>query len=142
MGVMSCTITFRNTTMKIVAVICNVAFWGFFCMVMLTDGPPKGTDILLSLIPFLMPILNVLVIRVLPSPGRVVKVVALVSNIVWLGLACWLIMDRYPSHPKEEGFIEYVALMALTPLLSAVAIYRNLKVSEPPLPKPIATSGP
>jgi hypothetical protein len=96
--------------MKIVAVICNVAFWGFFCIVMLTDGPPKGTDILLSLIPFLMPILNVLVIRVLPSPGRVVKVVALVSNIVWLGLACWLIMDRYPSHPKEEGFIEYVAL--------------------------------
>ena len=63
--------------MKIVAVICNVVFWGFFCMVMLTDGPPKGADILLSLIPFLMPIFNVLVIRVLSSPSRVVKLVAL-----------------------------------------------------------------
>jgi hypothetical protein len=28
--------------MKIVALICNVIFWGFFCMVMMTDGPPQG----------------------------------------------------------------------------------------------------
>ena len=121
--------------MKIVAVICNVVFWGFFCLVMLTDGPPKGADILLSVIPFVMPILNVLVIRVLSSPSRVVKLVALVSNIVWLGLACWLIMDRYPSHPKEEGLIEFVALMALTPLLSVVAIYLSFRASEPALPR-------
>jgi hypothetical protein len=127
--------------MKIAAVVCNIFFWGFFCLVMLTDGPPKGTEILLSLIPFLMPILNVLVIRVLSSPGHAVKLVALVSNIVWLGLACWLIMDRYPSHPKEEGLIEYVALMALTPLLSAVAIYLSLRPSEPAIPKESATSG-
>jgi len=128
--------------MKILAVICNVVFWGFFCMVMLTDGPPKGADILFSLIPLLMPIFNVVVIRILSSPIRVVKLLALVSNIVWLGLACWLIVDRYPSHPKEEGLIEFVALMALTPLLSAVAIYLSLRASEPALPKQIATSGP
>ena len=91
--------------MKIVAVICNVVFWGFFCMVMYTDGPPRGADVLLSVISFLMPILNVVVIRVLSSPNRVVKLVALFSNIVWLGLTCWLIMDRYPSHPKEEGLV-------------------------------------
>jgi hypothetical protein len=101
----------------------------------LTDGPPKGADILLSLIPFLMPLLNVVVIRVLFSPSRVMKLVALVTNIVWLGLACWLITDRYPSHPKEEGLIQFVALMALTPLLSAVAIYLSLRASEPALPK-------
>jgi len=111
-------------------------------MVMLTDGPPKGADILFSLIPLLMPIFNVVVIRILSSPIRVVKLLALVSNIVWLGLACWLIVDRYPSHPKEEGLIEFVALMALTPLLSAVAIYLSLRASEPALPKQIATSGP
>ncbi|MGA9119823.1 MAG: hypothetical protein WB699_10705 [Bacteroidota bacterium] len=57
--------------MKILVVIFNVGFLGFFCMVMLTDRPPKGAEILLSSIPFLMPILNVVVIRVLPSPGRV-----------------------------------------------------------------------
>ena len=119
--------------MKIVAVICNVVFWGFFCMVMLTDGLPQGADILLSLVLFLMPILNVLVIRLLPSPSRILKLVAFVGNIVWLGLASWLIMDRYPSHPKEEGLIEFVALMALTPVLSAVAIYLSLRASKPVL---------
>ena len=121
--------------MGIVAVICNVVFWGFFCMVMVTDGPPKGADILWSLLPFLMPILNVVVIRVLSSPSRVVKLVAFVANIAWLGLGCWLFIDRYPSHPKEEGLIEYIALMALTPVLSAVAIYLRLRASEPALPK-------
>ena len=121
--------------MKIVAVICNIVLWGFFCMVMLTDGLPQGADILLSLVPFLMPILNVLVIRLLPSPSRILKVVALVGNIVWLGLAGWLIMERYPSHPEEEGLTAYVVLMALTPLLSAVAIYLNLRALKPALSK-------
>ena len=121
--------------MRILAVICNVLFWGFFCTVMLTDGPPKGADIVLSLIPFLMPIVNVVVIRVLSSPSRVVTLVALLSNIIWLALTCWLVVDRYPSHPKEEGLIEYVALMALTPLLSAVAIYLSLRSSEPAIAK-------
>jgi hypothetical protein len=127
--------------MRIVAVICNVVLWGFFCMVMLTDGPPKGADILPSVIPFVMPILNVVVIGVLSLPSRVVKLTALVSNVVWLGLACWLIMDRYPSHPKEEGLIEYVALMVLTPLLSAVVIYLRLRASELALPKQTGNSG-
>ena len=48
--------------MKIVTIICNVVFWGFLRMVMLTDGLPKGTDIVWSLFPFLMPLLNVAVI--------------------------------------------------------------------------------
>jgi hypothetical protein len=117
--------------MKILAVICNVVFWGFLCMVMVTDGPPKGTDVLLSLLPFLVPILNVMVLRVLSSPSRAVRLLALVSNIVWLGLTCWLIMERYPSHPKEGGLFEYVVLGALTPLLSGVAIYLTLRASEP-----------
>jgi hypothetical protein len=117
--------------MKILTVICNVVFWGFFCMVMLTDGPPMGSDILWSWIPLLVPIFNVVVIRVLSSPSRAAKLVALVSNIAWMGLACWLVMVRYPSHPKEGGLIEFVALMALTPLLSVVAIYLSLRASEP-----------
>ncbi len=108
--------------MKIVAVVCNVLFWGFFCMVMVTDGPPEGTDIYLSLIPFLIPIFNVVVISVLSSPSRGMKLTALVGNIIWLGLASWMIIERYPSHPKEEGLVAYVALMALTPLISAVTL--------------------
>jgi len=94
-------------------------------MVMVTDGFPTGADIYLSLIFLLMPILNVLVIGVMSSPSRGLKLAFLVGNMVWLGLACWLVIDRYPSHPKEEGLVTYVALMALTPLLSAVAIFRS-----------------
>jgi hypothetical protein len=74
--------------MKILALIVNLVFWLFFCMVMVTDGPPTGTDILWSLVPFVVPIFNVVVIRILSSPTRAVKLVALASNIVWLGLAC------------------------------------------------------
>jgi hypothetical protein len=111
-------------------------------MVMFTDGPPTGTDIILSIVPFAVPILNVVVIRILSSSTRTVKLVTLASNILWLALACWIIIDRYPSHPKEEGLIEYVALMALTPLISAVTIYLTLKPSEPILPKGTATMGP
>ena len=117
--------------MKIVTVICNVVFLGFLCMVMLTDGTPKGTDIIWSLVPFLMPILNVAVIRILSSPSRVLRRVALVGNILWFGLAGWRIIRELPSHPKEEGLLEFVVLLALTPLLSAVAIYMNLRTSEP-----------
>jgi hypothetical protein len=82
-------------------------------------------DIYLSLIFFLMPILNVLVIGVLSSPCRGLKLAFLVGNMVWLGLACWLVIDRYPSHPKETGLVTYVALMELTPLLSAVTIFSS-----------------
>jgi hypothetical protein len=117
--------------MRIVAVVCNVAFWVFFCMVMVTDGPPKGADILWSFIPFVMPILNVVVIRVLSSPSRVLRIVALAGNVLWCGLASWVIVERYPSHPAETGLVEYVASMALTPLLSAVALYLRLGTSVP-----------
>ena len=117
--------------MKIVTVVCNVVLDGFFCMVVLTDGLPKGTDLVWSFVPFLIPIFNVVVIRVLSSAGRILKLTALAGNIVWLGLACWRIVKELPSHPKEEGLVEFVVLFALTPLLSAAAIYMSLRPSEP-----------
>jgi len=113
--------------MKIVAVVCNVIFWLFLCLVMATDGLPQGTDILYTLLPFVMPIFNVLVMRFLSSPSRVVNLVAMAGNIIWLVLACWMTIARYPSHPKEEGLLAYVALLALTPLLSMVALYPKVK---------------
>jgi hypothetical protein len=81
-----------------------------------------------------MPIFNVVVIRILSCPSRVLRIMGSTGNMLWFGLACWIIMERYPSHPAEEGLIEYVVLMALTPLLSAVAIYLHRGASEPALP--------
>ena len=78
-----------------------------------------------------MPMVNVAVIRVLSSPSRVLKLSALVGNIVWFGLAGWRIIQELPSHPKEEGLLGFVVLLALTPLLSAVAICAKLRASEP-----------
>ena len=124
--------------MKILAIVCNVLFWAFICIVFVTDGLPQGADILWSLVPFVAPILNVAVIRFLPSPSRVLKIVALIINIIWLGIAGWLILARYPSHPQEEGLIAYVALFALTPLLSAVVIYLGLREPEAAVQKPQA----
>jgi hypothetical protein len=118
--------------MKTVAVISNVAFWLFFCLVIVTDGPPKGaTAIVWSLVPFLIPVFNVAVIQILPSPNRVLKLAALLGNIVWLGLASWRIIQDLPSHPKEEGLLAFVVFFVLTPLLSAVAICVSLKAPQP-----------
>jgi len=112
--------------MKIVTVVCNVAFGGFFCMVVLTDGLPKATGPVWLWVPFLIPIFNVVVIRVLSSAGRILKLTALAGNIVWLGLACWRIVKELPSRPKQEGLVEFVVLFALTPLLTAAASSERL----------------
>jgi hypothetical protein len=125
------TVSMRKPIMKILAVVCNILFWLFFCVVMVTDGPPRGTDILFSILPFLMPILNVVVLRNLSSSGRTLKLVALVCNILWLGFACWTTLERLPSHPMEEGLIEYVVLMALTPIVSAGVIWWGMKSGAP-----------
>ncbi len=117
--------------MKIATVLCNVVFWGFLCLVMLTDGPPQGTDMVWLLVPFLMPMVNIAVIRVLSSTSRVLKLAALVSNMVWLGLAGWRIVQELPSHPREEGLLEFAMLFALTPLLSAATIYLGLRATQP-----------
>lgn len=122
--------------MKILAIACNVVFWMSFCVVLATDGFPQGTDIIWSLVPFVAPILNVAVMGFLASPGRVLKIVALIMNIIWLGIAGWLILARYSSHPQEEGLILYVVLFALTPLLSAIAIYLSLKAPGAVIQKP------
>ncbi len=117
--------------MKLIAVVCNILFWGFFWFVLLTDGPPEGSDILSLVFPLAMPILNVLVIRLLPSPGRIPKIAVLLGNIIWLIQACWLIAARYPSHPGEEGLLEFAILIALTPVLSVLAILLQLRTPEP-----------
>ena len=49
---------------------------------------------------------------------------AALGNIVLLGLVCLAIADQYP-HPDEPGFLAFVALTVVTPILSALALVRN-----------------
>lgn len=52
------------------------------------------------------------------------KIVAIICNIILLGFACWSVIDQYP-HPREAGVIEFELVVILTPILSAIVIFRN-----------------
>ncbi len=133
--------------MKITAVICNIVLFGFTCLVLLVDGPPTDISyIVFTLWLLLTLILNSAVIFFggagsrlrnkeegleqgekagnLSSAGTVMSVVAIICNAVLLGFICWAFVDQYP-HPEEEGFLAYAVLIALTPILSLVALFRR-----------------
>lgn len=57
----------------------------------------------------------------------IIKIVAIICDIVLIGFVCWALVDQYP-HPKEGGFIAYAVLIVLTPILSVAAyLYKNRK---------------
>lgn len=103
--------------MRIVAIACNVVLLGFTVMVSLTDGPPTETlYVVFGMLLILVPILNVIVLS-----RRRPRNLAVIANIVLLGYAVFTLIDQYP-HPLEAGFVEYAALLVLTPILSAIVI--------------------
>jgi len=136
--------------MKISAIICNIMLFLFTCFVLVTDGPPTETIyIVITLWTFLTLILNTVVIsgirvgngwvslnqkeKVLKeqkktnefsSVGTSLRIVAIFNNIIFLGIHSWAFVDLYP-HPEEDGFIAFVALMVLTPILSLVVLIRS-----------------
>ena len=136
--------------MKIAAVICNILLFAFTCMVIATDGPATETVyIIFTMWILLTLILNVVVFyRSAMSRGwsglfnkstataetgrgadrssvdRNLKTAAIICNIVFIAFVCWAYVDQYP-HPEEEGFIEYMVMMVLTPILSLVVLFRS-----------------
>jgi hypothetical protein len=136
--------------MKILAAICNIVSFGFVCLVLVTDGPPKeAVYILFSLLHLLTPLLTLVVLfrsgasdgwsglrskrtaseeqRKIENPSSVstlMKSVAIICNIALLGFICWAFLSQ-PPHPEEEGFVAFVAVSVVTPILSVVAILRR-----------------
>ena len=136
--------------MKILAIICNIILFLFTCLVLVTDGPPTETIyIVFTLWTFLTLILNTVVIsriwvgydwlglnkkeKVLKEQkktnefsyvGTSLRIVAIFSNIIFLGIHSWAFVDQYP-HPEENGFIAFVVLIVLTPILSLVVLIRS-----------------
>ncbi len=130
--------------------ICNIVLFLFTCLVLVTDGFPRETlYIVFTLWTFLTLILNLVVIASigagdgwlglnkkrkglaeqkqtadLSSTSAILRIVAIISNIVFLGFHCWSFVDQYP-HPEEEGFIAYLVLVAVTPILSLVVLCRS-----------------
>jgi len=105
--------------MKTLTVLCNAALFGFTCLVLMTDGAPtQAIYILFALLLLLVPIFTV--IAVVASAWRTpLGPIAMVCNIVLLAFACWAFIDQYP-HPEEEGFVAYLVVVALAPVLSVV----------------------
>jgi hypothetical protein len=132
--------------MKILAIICNIILFGFICLVLVTDGLSGDIIyIVLNLWWMLTLIFNIVVLfrsgandgwlnlqikrksmegqkknGELSLTSSVLRIVAIICNIIFIGFACWAFIDQYP-HPKEYGLIAFAVLMILTPILSLVA---------------------
>ncbi len=115
--------------MKTLAILCNVVLFCFTCLVLVTDGlATQAIYIIFSLLLLLIPIFTVVAI-VLSARRTALGPVAIICNIVLLAFSCWAFVDRYP-HPEEDGFIAYVLLLALTPILSVALFLRNRQHSR------------
>ena len=62
----------------------------------------------------------------LSSASTIMRVVATISNIVFLGFPCWVMVNEHP-HPEEDGLIAFTVLMVLTPILTLVALFGSGK---------------
>jgi len=136
--------------MNFLAAIFNIVLFGFTCLVLITDGISKEVVyILFTILMLLVPILNIVMIirqanqrwftfdikwqvseeqlkKIINifSKDVIINNLVILSNILLIGITCWAIVSQYP-HPMEDGYIIYVLIVFLTPILSSVAIFRN-----------------
>jgi hypothetical protein len=125
------------------AVVCNVVLVAFTCFVLATDGVSREVPyIVFGFLLLAVPTLSaaLLVQRALHhtegTPGaspamRRASQVGVLCNVWLLATACWAIYDQYP-HPDEQGFLAYVAVVLLAPILSIVALLAGGKWSVAP----------
>ena len=126
--------------MRTAAVVCNVVLVAFTCLVMATDGVSREVPyVVFTFLLLAVPTLTAaLLVRRGPhrtdratdsSPAiRRASQIGVLCNIWLLATACWAIYDRYP-HPNEEGFLPYVAVVLLAPILSIAALVADSKWS-------------
>jgi multidrug transporter EmrE-like cation transporter len=108
--------------MKTLAITCNMILFGFTCLVLVTDGLPVDTSYLVFTVWMLLTLVLTPVV-IFRSSHSAVRIVALVCNIVVIGFVIWALIDQYP-HPREEGFIAYLVLTVVTPVLNLVTLFR------------------
>ena len=133
--------------MKTLAVLCNILLIVFTCFVLATDGGPKQPAyVLFSFLLIGIPAFTVFTLArgrkreaaagapvaegsagTPQQKGPAARLTTMeqaagVCNIVLLGFICWALYDQYP-HPAEAGFLPYVALTLLAPVLGIVTLY-------------------
>jgi|WetSurMetagenome_2_1015567.scaffolds.fasta_scaffold280697_2 hypothetical protein len=136
--------------MNFLAAIFNVVLFGFTCLVLMTDGISKEVSyILFTLLMLLVPVLNLVWIirganhgwfnfnfkrqasgeqtrkvKNIFSKGVIMNSLVILCNVLIIGFTCLAIVDQYP-HPEEDGYIFYISVVFLTPILSSLVIFRN-----------------
>ena len=119
--------------MRTAAVVFDVVLVAFTCFVLATDGVSREVPyIVFGFLLLAVPTLSaaLLVHRGGHRSGsasdaspamRRASHIAVLCNVWLLGTACWALYDQYP-HPDEQGFVAYVTVVLLTPILSIVAL--------------------
>ncbi len=113
--------------MRLAAVVLNIILFAFLCVVLVVDGFPKELSyIAFTLFALLTLAFNAIVIsRVAMGPTSAVMTnVAILCNVVFLIRSVWAFIQQYP-HPKEDGFVAFIVLMATTPIFSIFVLARS-----------------
>jgi hypothetical protein len=120
--------------MRTLVAVCNILLFVCVCLVLATEGAPRdGIYVAFTLALILIPLVTAFVLvrdraggarpNVTGSRTSLPRLAAL-GNIVLLGLVVLAMVDQYP-HPDEPGFLAFVALTVVTPILSALVLMRN-----------------
>lgn len=112
--------------MRTAAVVLNVILFAFVCLVVVVDGPPKEIAyIAFNLLILFTLIFNVVVISrtAVRQTGTAIRSTAILLNVAFLISSIWAFVQQYP-HPKEDGFVAFVVLMAVAPILSLAVLIR------------------
>ncbi len=117
--------------MKTVVVLLNGVCLAFTCLVMLTDGfASDPVYVIFSLSLIAVPVFTLTAVA--RNAGGWARRAAGLSNVVLAVFSIWAFVDQYP-HPSEPGFVPYVTLIVLTPLLSATFLFLRREAAPTPV---------
>lgn len=111
--------------MKTLAFLCNVILLLFTSFVLLTDGfPVNSVYIIFTICVFFTIFLNIIIIyRMIFKSfliSKKIRTACIICNAIFFFFVIWAAVDQYP-HPAEAGFLPFLFLMTLTPILSLFA---------------------
>jgi hypothetical protein len=120
--------------MKTFVLVLNIVSLAFTLLVIAGEGvSTEAIYIVFTLLMILIPIFTFLALarpRTFPVKATIVLRLIAMCNLVLLAFVCWALVDQYP-HPNEPGFVPYVTVVFLTPILSAVVLLRHRPTELP-----------
>jgi cytochrome bd-type quinol oxidase subunit 2 len=121
----------RRAVMKTLTILCNVALAAMSALEVVTEGlPAQPPQWALAALIVLVPVFTVFVITRKPGRGGgSLPGLAVLCNLVLLGVTCWAAVAQYP-YPEGPGIVPFVALAILTPVLSLAALRRAVRPSR------------